>query len=151
MVPAEVAPVGSGDADRPLQRLRSRHRRADAGTTTRCLRVQVVVLEKAPGPRPQGYMIDFFGPGFGGFPDFYRKEVPKIFAEVPNPALQAQLAIAIEPAAPAMKSLANWLSGSEKQATDNFALGPARFVACQRDGTVGLPGAWDHFGGRGPL
>lgn len=27
-----------------------------------------------------------------------------------------------------MKSLANWLSGSEKQATDNFALGPARFA-----------------------
>ncbi|KIH97374.1 FAD-dependent oxidoreductase [Streptomonospora alba] len=25
---------------------------------------EVVVLEKAPGPRPQGYMIDFFGPGY---------------------------------------------------------------------------------------
>ncbi|HZE39479.1 MAG TPA: FAD-dependent monooxygenase [Stackebrandtia sp.] len=25
---------------------------------------EVVVVEKAPGPRPQGYMIDFFGPGF---------------------------------------------------------------------------------------
>lgn len=25
---------------------------------------KVVVLEKAPGPRPQGYMIDFFGPGY---------------------------------------------------------------------------------------
>ena len=24
---------------------------------------EVVVLERAPGPRPQGYMIDFFGPG----------------------------------------------------------------------------------------
>ena len=24
----------------------------------------VVVLEKSPGPRPQGYMIDFFGPGY---------------------------------------------------------------------------------------
>lgn len=24
----------------------------------------VVVLERAPGPRPQGYMIDFFGPGY---------------------------------------------------------------------------------------
>lgn len=24
----------------------------------------VVVLEQAPGPRPQGYMIDFFGPGY---------------------------------------------------------------------------------------
>ncbi|MDQ2707401.1 MAG: FAD-dependent monooxygenase [Actinomycetota bacterium] len=25
---------------------------------------EVLVLEKAPGPRPQGYMIDFFGPGY---------------------------------------------------------------------------------------
>jgi 2-polyprenyl-6-methoxyphenol hydroxylase-like FAD-dependent oxidoreductase len=25
---------------------------------------EVVVLEEAPGPRPQGYMIDFFGPGY---------------------------------------------------------------------------------------
>jgi len=28
------------------------------------LGADVVVLEKAPGPRPQGYMIDFFGPGY---------------------------------------------------------------------------------------
>ena len=25
---------------------------------------RVVVVERAPGPRPQGYMIDFFGPGY---------------------------------------------------------------------------------------
>lgn len=25
---------------------------------------QVVLLERAPGPRSQGYMIDFFGPGY---------------------------------------------------------------------------------------
>ncbi|GAB3713857.1 FAD-dependent oxidoreductase [Nocardiopsis oceani] len=25
---------------------------------------EVTVLERAPGPRPQGYMIDFFGPGY---------------------------------------------------------------------------------------
>ncbi|GIG71027.1 FAD-dependent monooxygenase [Phytomonospora endophytica] len=25
---------------------------------------EVVLVEKAPGPRPQGYMIDFFGPGY---------------------------------------------------------------------------------------
>ncbi|MFF4624884.1 FAD-dependent monooxygenase [Nonomuraea jabiensis] len=28
------------------------------------LGAEVVVLEKAPGPRTQGYMIDFFGPGY---------------------------------------------------------------------------------------
>ncbi|MER6794256.1 FAD-dependent oxidoreductase, partial [Amycolatopsis mediterranei] len=26
--------------------------------------IEVVVLERAPAPREQGYMIDFFGPGF---------------------------------------------------------------------------------------
>ncbi|MBA8822739.1 2-polyprenyl-6-methoxyphenol hydroxylase-like FAD-dependent oxidoreductase [Saccharopolyspora lacisalsi] len=30
----------------------------------RTLDWDVVVVEKAPGPRPQGYMIDFFGPGY---------------------------------------------------------------------------------------
>jgi 2-polyprenyl-6-methoxyphenol hydroxylase-like FAD-dependent oxidoreductase len=26
--------------------------------------IEVLILDKAPGPRPQGYMIDFFGPGY---------------------------------------------------------------------------------------
>lgn len=26
--------------------------------------IDVVVVDKAPGPRPQGYMLDFFGPGY---------------------------------------------------------------------------------------
>lgn len=26
--------------------------------------IGVLILDNAPGPRPQGYMIDFFGPGY---------------------------------------------------------------------------------------
>jgi 2-polyprenyl-6-methoxyphenol hydroxylase-like FAD-dependent oxidoreductase len=35
-----------------------------AGRLHNILGWEVVVLEKAPGPRSEGYMIDFFGPGY---------------------------------------------------------------------------------------
>jgi hypothetical protein len=78
-------------------------------------------------PLPKSF-IKYGVDGFGGFPDFYRKDVPKIFAEVRNPALQAELANAIEPAARAMQDLAEWLTSGLAQATENFALGPAKFA-----------------------
>jgi hypothetical protein len=78
-------------------------------------------------PLPRSF-VKYGVDGFVGFPDFYRKDVPKIFAGVPNPALPAQLTGAIEPAAQAMQNLADWLSSGEQQATDNFALGPTEFA-----------------------
>ncbi len=78
-------------------------------------------------PLPTSF-IQYGVNGFGGFPDFYRKDVPKIFAEVKDPALQAELASTIEPAAQAMQDLADWLKGGVAQATENFALGPAKFA-----------------------
>ncbi|MFN2535622.1 MAG: DUF885 family protein, partial [Pseudonocardiaceae bacterium] len=78
-------------------------------------------------PLPRSF-VKYGVDGFGGFPDFYRKDVPKIFAEVPETALQAELASAIEPAAQAMQNLADWLSSGMQQATDNFALGAAEFA-----------------------
>ncbi|MGH3836019.1 MAG: DUF885 domain-containing protein [Pseudonocardiaceae bacterium] len=78
-------------------------------------------------PLPKSF-IQYGVDGFGGFPDFYRKDVPEIFAEVKDPALQAELASTIEPAAQAMQDLADWLKSGEAQATENFALGPAKFA-----------------------
>jgi Bacterial protein of unknown function (DUF885) len=78
-------------------------------------------------PLPRSF-IKYGVDGFGGFPDFYRKDVPKIFAEVHDPALQAQLASVVEPAARAMQDLADWLSSGVAQATDNFVLGPTKFA-----------------------
>lgn len=66
---------------------------------------------------------------FGGYPDFFRKAVPTIFAEVKDEALQADLKAAIEPAAKAMQDLAAWLKSGEAKATDNFALGTEKFTA----------------------
>lgn len=78
-------------------------------------------------PLPRSF-IKYGVDGFGGFPDFYRKDVPKIFAEVQNSALQGELASAIEPAARAMRDLADWLTSGSSEATENFALGPAKFT-----------------------
>lgn len=78
-------------------------------------------------PLPKSF-IQYGVDSFGGFPGFYRQDVPKIFAEVKDPALQAQLASAVEPAARAMQDLADWLNSGVAQATENFALGTAKFV-----------------------
>jgi hypothetical protein len=78
-------------------------------------------------PLPKSF-IKYGVDGFGGFPDFYRNNVPKIFAEVKATALRTELANAIEPAARAMQDLADWLNSGLPQATEKFALGPAKFV-----------------------
>src|SRR3546814_6790360 len=43
--------------------------------------------------------------GFGGFAEFYRKDVPAVFADVHDAALQQQLKVALEGAAAAMDGL----------------------------------------------
>jgi hypothetical protein len=82
-------------------------------------------------PMPRSF-IKYGVDSFGGFPDFYRKDVPKAFAEVRDPALQAELTRAIEPAAQAMQDLADWIQSGAPQATENFALGPAKFAEMLR-------------------
>src|SRR5262249_20744796 len=84
---------------------------------------------RAPLPKT---FIKYGVDGFGGFPDFYRKDVPKVFAEVKNPELQAELTSAIEPAARAMQELAEWIKSGEGQAGENFVLGPAKFADMPR-------------------
>ncbi|MGH3873289.1 MAG: DUF885 domain-containing protein [Pseudonocardiaceae bacterium] len=91
----------------------------------------VQIRENLRTPLPKSF-IQYGVDGFGGFPDFYRNDVPKIFAEVKDQALQAELASTIEPAARAMQDLADWLDSGRPQATENFALGPAKFAAMLR-------------------
>ncbi|HZZ49278.1 MAG TPA: DUF885 domain-containing protein [Pseudonocardia sp.] len=78
-------------------------------------------------PLPRSF-IKYGIDGFGGFPAFYRTDVPKVFAQVGDPSLHQQLTEAIEPAAQAMQRLADWLHTQEAGATDDFALGPRRFA-----------------------
>ena len=79
-------------------------------------------------PMPMTY-VKLGEAGFGGYAQFYRKDVPAIFASVTDPALQAELKAAIEPAAAAMDGLATWMRGEEAHATGIDALGPERFAA----------------------
>jgi uncharacterized protein (DUF885 family) len=66
--------------------------------------------------------------GFGGFADFYRKDVPKVFASVKDDAAQKELAEADEAAAKAMDELKASLVAGRKDATQGFALGEAMFA-----------------------
>ena len=65
--------------------------------------------------------------GFGGFADFFRHDVPKVFAGVPDQAAQKELAAADAAAADAMDGLKHWLEGERARATHDFALGAPLF------------------------
>lgn len=65
--------------------------------------------------------------GFGGFPEFFRKQVLPIFAEVKDQALQAEFKAALEPAAKSLEELTAWLKTEQPKANDDFALGAERF------------------------
>jgi len=60
---------------------------------------------------------------FGGYAEYFRNEVPEIWAEVDNPELQEAFAVANEQAAAAMAGLAEWLESNRGTATDDYALG----------------------------
>ena len=65
--------------------------------------------------------------GFSGYADFFRSDVPKVFAAVTDAALQKEFSAANEAAAKAMADLAGWLTSQRGTATENFALGAERF------------------------
>jgi hypothetical protein len=71
--------------------------------------------------------------GFGGFADFFRHDVPRVFAGVQDEAAQKELAAADGAAAAAMDGLKHWLEGERKQATRDFALGAPLFQGMLQD------------------
>jgi uncharacterized protein (DUF885 family) len=77
--------------------------------------------------------IDYGKSAFGGFAEYYPGDGTRAFAEVRDPALQAQLRDASRDAARAMSGLAAWLESQRATATTNFALGPERFARMIRD------------------
>ena len=66
--------------------------------------------------------------GFGGYAEFFRKDAPKVFASVADPAAQKDLADATQAAAAAMDGLKSWLKGENKHAGGTFALGEPLFL-----------------------
>ena len=66
--------------------------------------------------------------GFRGYAEFFRADVPKVFTEVKDAALQKEFAEANESAAKAMADLTAWLESHRKTATASFALGHEKFA-----------------------
>jgi uncharacterized protein (DUF885 family) len=83
-------------------------------------------------PLPVSF-IDYGKSAFGGFADYYPGDGTAAFAEVRDPALQAQLRDAARDASQAMRGLAGWLESQRATANTNFALGPQRFAQMIRD------------------
>jgi hypothetical protein len=84
------------------------------------------------GPLPKTY-VELGIADFGGFAEFYTKDVTPVFASVSNPELQKALADADANAAVAMTGLKNYLIGLRKTANDKFPLGKELFAEMMKD------------------
>jgi hypothetical protein len=71
--------------------------------------------------------------GFGGYATFFREEMPAIFAQLSDEAQVRELNEATAVAAAAMDELTAWLESQRTTATDDFALGAAKFLEMLRE------------------
>jgi len=83
-------------------------------------------------PLPKSF-VEYAIKAFGGFGDFYKRDVPKVFASVADSGLQKELTGANGPASQAMYDLRNWFIAQRKIANDGFAMGPRLFAAMVRE------------------
>ena len=77
-------------------------------------------------PLPASY-IDLGVNSFGGYASFFASDVPKIFAEVKDDALQARLKASNAAAIKVTQDMAEWLKEQKPHATQDFALGAEKF------------------------
>ncbi len=87
---------------------------------------QIKANLQSPLPRP---LIERGIAGFGGFAEFYRNDVSKVFASIQDEQARKDLAEANAAAAKAMDDLKNWLVSERKRGTDSFALGATVYSA----------------------
>jgi uncharacterized protein (DUF885 family) len=85
------------------------------------------IKENLKSPLPKTY-VELGIAEFGGFADFYSKEVAAVFKSVADPDLQKQLSDADTNAAVAMNGLKDYLVAERKNANDKFALGADLFA-----------------------
>jgi hypothetical protein len=90
------------------------------------------IQDNLKGPLPRTY-IELGISNFGGYVDFYKKDVTPVFASVSDPALQKDLAEADENASNAMANLRDYLVGLRKTANDKFPLGKDLFAQMVKD------------------
>ncbi len=79
-------------------------------------------------PLPKSYVERAIA-GFGGYAEFFRTDVPKVFGPVQNAELKKQFSQANGAAAKAMDELKKWFEAQRKEATDQFALGEQLFAS----------------------
>jgi uncharacterized protein (DUF885 family) len=70
---------------------------------------------------------------FGGYASFFKDDVPAIFAEVKDEALQKRFEVANAGAIKATQEMADWLKSLQPQATQDFALGAEKFSKMLHD------------------
>lgn len=78
-------------------------------------------------PLPASY-IDVGVNSFAGFASFFKTDVPGIFAQVKDDALQARFKASNAAAIKATQELADWLKAQKPHATQDFALGADKFA-----------------------
>ena len=77
-------------------------------------------------PLPRAF-IERGTAGYGGYASFFRDEMPPVFAQLEDAGLRRELEQATAAAADAMDTLTKWLESQRATATDDYALGAARF------------------------
>ncbi|HEU5137932.1 MAG TPA: DUF885 domain-containing protein [Steroidobacteraceae bacterium] len=82
-------------------------------------------------PLPRAF-IERGTAGFGGYATFFRTEMPAVFAQIADEKLKGELIAANAAATTAMQELTTWLESQRATATDDFALGSARFLEMLR-------------------
>ena len=75
---------------------------------------------------PASY-IDLGVNTFSGYASFFKNDVPAIFAEVKDDALQQRFVAANASAVKATQEMADWFTSLKPQATQDFALGAEKF------------------------
>lgn len=102
-------------------------------------------------PMPLSF-VNYGVAGFNGFADFYGGDAKAAFAEVKDPALQREFDEASAVAAKAMRAVAGFIEAQRHTATQDFALGDARFsrMLAMTEG-VSLPLAQLEAAGRADL
>jgi len=89
------------------------------------------IRENLRAPLPKAF-IERGVAGFGGYAEFFRKEMPPIFAGLGNAQLKQDLTEANEAAAKSMQELTAWLESQRASGNDAFALGAPKFLEMLR-------------------
>ena len=77
-------------------------------------------------PMPLSF-VNYGAAGFNGFAEYYSGDAVRAFAGVKDARAQAELKAAAAGASSAMRSLGAWVEAQRGTATQNYALGAARF------------------------